>query len=514
MKIGRQAIVCVVVTLSLLPLLASTGHGQSSQWSFTRIADTGTPLPGGTATFTDFGRVSLSGRNVAFEGSGIYGQKGIYASLGQGLFRIADKTTQRPGGVGFITEPLFPKISGSSIVFVSADEGIYKYSAGTLEPVADRSTSIPGGSGPFTRFWWPSISGDEVAFIGHGTGSTLLGIYKSVGGTVSSVASLNTPVPPLNTESYSNLWDCALSGGNLAFRGAGAGSGKSGVYAHLKSAILRIADENTPIPDGTRNYRGLSVSAGFPTVAISGDNIAFEETDSSNGQSAIYAIIEGQPTTVVNTGTVIPGGNTTFRWVFAPSISQDSVFFVGMKDTRNGLYMYRGGTFSKIIAPGDQLDGRTVWSVSPWQSASRETVMYSHREFDGYVVAFSVDFSGGNKALYLASAIAGERPPREIEGNCKVSWAGDSFVPHSSPDRPPTTTVRVECKDVDPLAVVFSTEVYLDLLELRHPHEPRVADIEKMFLRMEPSERERAVSRAKLLGDYSKAVEAVARKAR
>jgi hypothetical protein len=70
--------------------------------TFTRIADTSTPIPNGTGAFTSFLVVtpSVSGSTVAFYGAGSGNQRGIYSSpIGGGtLTVVADVTTAIPNG--------------------------------------------------------------------------------------------------------------------------------------------------------------------------------------------------------------------------------------------------------------------------------------------------------------------------------------------------------------------------------------------------------------------------------
>ena len=89
--------------------------------TFTKIADSTTPIPGGSGTFLNFGLspdLSLDGQQLAFRGHG---------------------------------ESPF-------------QQGIYRYIDGVIEVVADLSTPPPVGGGAFVGFSQPSVSGDVIAF--------------------------------------------------------------------------------------------------------------------------------------------------------------------------------------------------------------------------------------------------------------------------------------------------------------------------------------------------------------
>ena len=96
-----------------------------------KIADTATLIPGGTGTFTAFPQhPSLSGDNVAFLGNGSGGQQGLYrAALNGPPIRIADTATPIPGGTGNFTSflrrgpPIAPAIDGTSVAFFGAGSG-------------------------------------------------------------------------------------------------------------------------------------------------------------------------------------------------------------------------------------------------------------------------------------------------------------------------------------------------------------------------------------------------------
>ena len=69
--------------------------------------------------------------------------------------------------------------------------------------------------------------------------------------------------------------------------------------------------------------------------------------------------------------------------------------------------------------------------------------------------------------------------------------------------------VNVESKvAIDPLAVLLPTRVYLILVEIKHPHVPKVAEIRQAVKAMTPAERKAALSRVTPWEDAAKAVKA------
>ena len=74
--------------------------------------------------------------------------------------------------------------------------------------------------------------------------------------------------------------------------------------------------------------------------------------------------------------------------------------------------------------------------------------------------------------------------------------------------------IEGDCANINPLAVLLPTRVYLALEDIRHPHEPRLATVEGMYLAMTPEERRLFIERAQRVRAYLGGIEKVARKYR
>lgn len=288
------------------------------------VADHNTPIPGGIGNFTSFKPGNFiptepcrSGDNVAFGGVGANDQQGIYARLGGALVALADKNTAIPGGSGNFTAfadtgfPPDPCISGDNIAFrgfgSSNQKGIYLYSNQALARVADKTTDIPGGNGKFTSFGLdsvpvdPCISADTVMFFGAG-GPGQTGLYKSVAGAAPTVvADAQTAIPgaadpflffhafSLDPTDPANL---AFIGGNRTTRG---------VYASLAGGpLVSIADTSVNFP-GTS-----SLFTDFTAVSIDPTDIAFIGF-SAGGDQGLFAAINGQLIDLINVGDTYEG---------------------------------------------------------------------------------------------------------------------------------------------------------------------------------------------------------------
>ena len=235
----------------------STGIFAYIDGSLRLIADTNTPVPGGSGTFLNFGLLSgtspsISGSNVAFGGCTDAGQ-GIYAYIDGSLQVIADTSTPSPDGGTFVIfaihEGASPAISGQNIAFGAQTtndfngNAIFAYIDGSLQLIVDNHTEVPGGVGPFTHFGLfsgaePSISGENVAFgakIPSRKGNNGWGIYAYIDGALRTIADTDTIVPgrdvTFSTFHLTNGTSPAIDGDEVVFGGFSWGG--EGIYASV-----------------------------------------------------------------------------------------------------------------------------------------------------------------------------------------------------------------------------------------------------------------------------------------
>jgi hypothetical protein len=380
-------------------VLQSTARAQVT---FTKVADSGTAIPGGSGSFTSFTAPSISGSTVAFLGGGASSQNGVYSGLASGgsVGVVADLNTAIPSGTGNFTALGSPAVSGSTVAFVgvgnSNQQGIYAGSAagGSLTLVVNHSSAIPNGSGTFVNIVSPSISGSTIAFLA--SGSDQQGIYtgSASGGSLARVADLNTAVPggTGNFNLFGNTVP-SISGSTVAFLG-GWSTNQQGVYTGSASggSVSRVADFSTAIPGGSGNFTAFAGSA----PVISGSTVAFRGAAGTT-QLGIYtgSASGGSLARVVDLNTPVPGGTSNFSNVGAPAISGSTIAFIGSGTTasQSGIYyeLNTGGPLFKLITVNDALDGKTVSGLSLGQFA-----------VDGTSVTFSVNFTDGSKGVYVA----------------------------------------------------------------------------------------------------------------
>lgn len=182
------------------------------------VADTNTAVPGGVGNFTRMTPwFSFDAGHIAFRGLDTLGQSGVYTDLSGQLTAVADTHTPIPGGTGSFTDFLAigNQLSDDEVAFVGYGElgqaGVYTFVNGQFDVIADTDTPIPGGFGNFTDFGPLSLDDGNLVFLGLGVGQK--GYYTNLGGQLRVVGDLNT----LNFVDFSLLNGPSISGEHILF---------------------------------------------------------------------------------------------------------------------------------------------------------------------------------------------------------------------------------------------------------------------------------------------------------
>jgi hypothetical protein len=152
------------------------------------VATNATAAPGGTGNFSDFGVAPvISGTTVAFHGTSP-GRTGVYVAVaGVGLARVADTTTPIPGGSGFFSSftPVTLSISGNRVTFrgvgSTGQAGIYTGVPGLLQKVVATGDIIDGRTVNFVDASLFASSGSDTAvFLGFTSGPPGVYVFSPV----------------------------------------------------------------------------------------------------------------------------------------------------------------------------------------------------------------------------------------------------------------------------------------------------------------------------------------------
>jgi hypothetical protein len=119
------------------------------------------------------------------------------------------------------------------------------------------------------------------------------------------------------------------------------------VWADPQITFRLVADENTPIPEGSENFSDFG-----STPSISGKNVAFFGFVRSGREGIYKEIIEKfgkrKLRVVADTDTLIPDGSGKFILFGSPSISGENVAFRGIGDeSQRGIYKEIAENFGK-----------------------------------------------------------------------------------------------------------------------------------------------------------------------
>ena len=394
--------------VSLLGVGQAVSQVEAASFSFTKVVDTDTPVPGFNTNFKSFSDPSLDNGSIAFIGGRYVSAtnayrpyyRGIYTNVDGSLNVVADTTTPIPRGGGkFIFFNDF-SLNNGSVAFAANREiydylsGIYTNVSGSLKVVADLHTPIPGGRGGFLDSAQPSLNNGSVAFRGQGDSSPSrqLGIYKNNGDVLSLVADLNTPSPG-GTGNLDSFFQPSLNNESVAFKSYG--NSQPGIYTNNGGVISVVADTNTPIPGGTGNFDN------FNTPSLSDGSVAF--VGYKNSQQGIYTNNAGVLSVVADTNTPIPSGTGNFTSFLncsnfftrcsTLSLNNGNIAFKGTGTADfQGIYTTLGGVLTKVIDTNDSLDDLAISSLS-----------FGREGLSGNQIAFDAVFSDGSQAIYIAT---------------------------------------------------------------------------------------------------------------
>lgn len=282
-----------------------TGSGPAT------VADTTTSVPGGGGgPFTVFlGSQDLSGTNVALTGirQTAPQQAGIYVDAGAGLTTVADRGTPIPGGTGNFTIGADPTISGTNVAFngfgSGGQRGIYADLGAGLVAIADTTTAIPGGSGTFEFLSLPRLSGSNLIFRANKAGGTQTGIYGDFGSGLFAVADETTPIPG-GSGPFEVIGLGSISGSNVAFTAGFGGGTEVGLYALYNGSYVKIID-TTDLLDG-KAFAAGQASLNFGLHGLSGDRVVFEAAF-ADGSRGIYVATIPEPSAFALLGLGLAG---------------------------------------------------------------------------------------------------------------------------------------------------------------------------------------------------------------
>jgi hypothetical protein len=374
----------------------SAPQAQAIGFTFTKIADTNTPIPSGVGNFTSFNQPSIDDGIVGFSTN-----RGIYSNTGGSLEVLFDTNTSIPTATRNFALLGASSFADGNVAFVGSSNrsrrgftsGIYSDIGGSLKALVSTNTPIPGRTGNFKGFGGArrsstslvSLDNGNVAFLGLGSGNSQ-GIYSNIGNSLEVVADRNTDIPS-GVGTFNQFNQLVLNEGDVAFSGSGRNR-QTGIYINTEDGLEVVADSSTSIHDATKTFTR------FGGLDLDNGNVAFY--GSGRSQRGVYTNLGGNLSAIADLNTLLPGGTGKFIGFDAssPTIDNGVAAFVGFgRKGQAGIFGTFDGSLGKVIGAGDLLDGKEAIAFS-----------LSNEGLDGNSLAFKVKFDDGSSGIYRADA--------------------------------------------------------------------------------------------------------------
>lgn len=351
--------VVLIVGIGLMPAVAQV------HITYTKIADTSTPIPGGHGTFHGVGSPALAGSDVTLNGWGDPEdpclQGGIYLYRDSQLLEIADTCTLMPGcpwGYPFVGFSQ-PTVGSGHVTFTGAAAywyywcGIYDWHADQrLVALVDPTTEDPGGYGMLSDFFTVSRDGPYIGFSAWTSPGTH-GIYIGEAGRLRLVANYDTPIPGGSGTFTAFDFNPTVGDGLVAFTGGNVNLW--GIYTGPPAR--KVADTNTLVPGGAGTFEWFADRS--PT---DGGYVAFygHSLSGNDPQKGIYTNLGGALRVVADLNTQIPGMNlpfTDFTSFYGPGLDDGCVVFRAEGPNEYvGIFCEVDGQLITVVDVDTQLD--------------------------------------------------------------------------------------------------------------------------------------------------------------
>lgn len=267
---------------------------------------------------------------------------------------IVDSNTPIPGGVGGSPATFrhfrSAVIDGDRVAFSGEGpgsfSGLFLSVGGTLSKVATSETRLPDGSGYFARFFLMSMDGDTLAFMPRDVRGNFEGIFRAQGDSLIKIADESTPVPGGSGHHFTGISErVSADGGRILFHNWNSPS-MSGLYLWDESGIERLADSLTPPPGRP------SPLANYQYAAFDDGNAAYVGYSYEPAlTSGVYFSTPSQTFEIAKEGELAPGALWRFLRFDDVSIDGTDIAFRGADSvfqTNSAVYFWSGGVLTTI----------------------------------------------------------------------------------------------------------------------------------------------------------------------
>ena len=369
-----------------------TSAALAQPWSFTKIVGSKTVIPGSAEKFDgadSFQYVSVYGDRVAFRGQsksalhfGVYEwQNGVGRA-------IADQSTMVPRGTGVFENFRDVNVTSRGSTFFgvgSGNSGLFYDDGTALGHVADRKDDIPDGGGKFTGVTNAHHSvGTSSVFGGFNSSAAQpFGIYRSDDGVLSRIAD-KTMSPPGHAETFAAFKDWRFDGEATYISAFTADYG--GIFRSQGGVLTKVVDSDDVDHDGHHLYTQY--------VRPAGGNVVFNAFTDNDIEGIYIKTGSGLDKLVDETMAPPDGSSATYGGIGDFDYQAGTLLF---QAANGAMYTDYSGSMSRVIGPGDTLDGKRILNLT----------FYEHG-FDGTTAAFWVIFEGDSsfshdRAIYTVT---------------------------------------------------------------------------------------------------------------
>ncbi len=398
MKRFFSIIILVLLFSCLMPAL---GYTDCPEYTFVKVADTDTPVPGGNGgTFQglSLSEPSVNGLSVAFHGEG-GGIEGVFAGDGKILASMVAVGDPVPGGgtIDTIFEDFAFGGEGLNIIAKpsSGVRGIYSVNSTGLSKIVEFGEPAPSG-GTFSTIFFVSRQNENLAFQANifqvGKPELFAGVFTRIAGVNQLVADSTNIIPGSDPTTFSSFSDPDISGNNVAFHG-GFGA-LTGVYARIDGTLTKVVDINDFVPGSTKLFTS------FSTPVINGRQVIFRGVGDGSG---IYVGDGGPLTVIAQSGDSAPGGSTFSG--FGPNVSSDGddVAFNASGSGFNGLFVSDPSGLCRVIDTDTPLEDKAVIQL-----------FMGRDSYSVGMLSFRAVFSDGSRGIFLAKELKITKAPQKF----------------------------------------------------------------------------------------------------
>jgi uncharacterized protein (TIGR03437 family) len=418
----------IVKLYSFLLVLALGAQGQS--YVFTKVLNNNTQRPDGNGVFNinNLTMPAFDGQWVVFKDYGNKDDGSLQAlwsfnTADATFHKLADLRTTVPGTTTTFTDIQLPDtaplVRKGTVIFVAhyisgaLRQGLFSVPAagGPIVKIADYSTADPTG-GTFNRLGASgsqaggfSFDGATVVFAGQGSTSTN-GAYSALSNGTSLALVADSAHPFTGGGVAVGSFSTPTVGANNVLMygtdGTDPATGYNGLYLAMvggNGTPTELVNSKQPLPGDPNAAFHTRFDA--PVMALDGMLAVFRADNSNAGATApLYGLYTADLAShavgkIADVNSTLTGlGKLSVIATSGVAANQGSVLFkAGDTAGANALYLWSGGSASRIVGSGDTLDGQSVVNVRDPGNGS----LY------GQGFAFNVDFGSLlTQSLYVA----------------------------------------------------------------------------------------------------------------